>query len=145
MSGDASHLTLANNDSGKFECRWVYMKANSKSNCVFTQGLDLVYLPVAHGEGKVVADVAILPGLNVPLFYTDEAGNTDAGYPANPNGSMNDIAGVCDDSGRVFGLMPHPERHVLGTQHPRWTRLGVKKHGDGYRFFQNAVEWAKKL
>jgi phosphoribosylformylglycinamidine synthase I len=145
MSGDASHLTLANNDSGKFECRWVYMKANPKSNCVFTQGLDLIYLPVAHGEGKVVIDDAILPKLNVPLFYSDESGNTGVGYPANPNGSMNNIAGVCDDSGRVFGLMPHPERHVRGTQHPRWTRLGARKYGDGFCFFQNAVEWAKKL
>jgi len=144
-TGDASQLTLANNDSGKFECRWIYMKANPKSNCVFTQGLDRIYLPVAHGEGKVVTNEAILSRLNVPLFYTDGAGNTGTGYPANPNGSMNDIAGVCDDSGRVFGLMPHPERHVFGTQHPQWTRLGAKKYGDGFRFFQNAVDWAKRL
>ncbi len=145
MSGDISLLTLANNDSGKFECRWVYMKTNPNSNCIFTQGIDQLYLPVAHGEGKVVATTNILPKLNVALFYTDESGNTGAGYPANPNGSMNDIAGVCDDTGRVFGLMPHPERHILGTQHPRWTRVGVKKYGDGFRFFQNAVEWAEKL
>jgi phosphoribosylformylglycinamidine synthase I len=145
VSGDVSHLTLANNDSGKFECRWVYMKANRESNCVFTQGIDLLYLPVANGEGKVVADATALPKLNIPLFYTDKSGKTNAGYPANPNGSMNDIAGVCDDSGRVFGLMPHPERHITGTQHPQWTRFGAKKHGDGFRVFQNAVEWSKKL
>jgi phosphoribosylformylglycinamidine synthase len=145
VSGDASKMTLANNDSGRFECRWVHMKVNPASNCIFTRGLDYIYLPVAHGEGKVVADPAVLSTLNVPLFYTDAAGNTGAGYPANPNGSMNDIAGVCDESGRVFGLMPHPERHVVGTQHPKWTRLGAKKYGDGFRFFQNAVEWAKKL
>jgi phosphoribosylformylglycinamidine synthase subunit PurQ / glutaminase len=145
LTGDASLLTLANNDSGKFECRWVYMRANRKSNCIFTRGIDRLFLPVAHGEGKVVVTAVVLPSLNIPLFYTDASGNTGAGYPSNPNGSMNDIAGVCDDTGRVFGLMPHPERHVLGTQHPQWTRLGVKKHGDGFRFFQNAVEWAEKL
>jgi phosphoribosylformylglycinamidine synthase len=143
--GGSSQLTLANNDSGKFECRWVHMAANKKSNCVFTRGIDSLYLPVAHGEGKLVADPAILPKLNVALYYTDETGNTGAGYPYNPNGSMNNIAGICDSSGRVFGLMPHPERHVRGTQHPRWTRLGAKKHGDGFRIFQNAVEWAKGL
>jgi len=143
--GDASHFTLTNNDSGKFECRWVYMKANKKSNCVFTQGLDLICLPVAHGEGKVAADNATLPTLNIALFYTDELGHTGAGYPANPNGSTNDIAGVCDASGRVFGLMPHPERHIRGTQHPQWTSLGAKPRGDGFKFFENAVEWAKRL
>jgi phosphoribosylformylglycinamidine synthase len=144
-NGSSSQLTLANNDSGKFECRWVYMAANKQSNCVFTKGIDSLYLPVAHGEGKLVADPALLPRLNVALYYADETGNTSAGYPYNPNGSMNNIAGICDSSGRVFGLMPHPERHIRGTQHPQWTRLGAKKYGDGFRIFQNAVEWAKGL
>lgn len=143
--GDASHLTLAANDSGRFECRWVHMRANSESNCVFTRGVDEIFLPVAHGEGKVVMDEDLLAGLNVALFYTDELGHTGAGYPANPNGSMNDIAGICDASGRVFGLMPHPERHIRGTQHPQWTRLGAQPRGDGFRIFENAVEWAKRL
>ena len=145
VNGSSSQLTLANNDSGKFECRWVYMVANKQSNCVFTKGIDSLYLPVAHGEGKLVADPAILPRLNVALYYTDEAGNTSAGYPHNPNGSMNNIAGICDSSGRVFGLMPHPERHVRGTQHPQWTRLGARPYGDGFQIFQNAVAWAKRL
>jgi phosphoribosylformylglycinamidine synthase len=145
VNGSSSQLTLANNDSGKFECRWVYMVANKQSNCVFTKGIDSLYLPVAHGEGKLVADPAILPRLNVALYYTDEAGNTSAGYPHNPNGSMNNIAGICDSSGRVFGLMPHPERHVRGTQHPQWTRLGARPYGDGFPIFQNAVAWAKRL
>jgi phosphoribosylformylglycinamidine synthase I len=145
VNGSSSQLTLANNDSGKFECRWVYMAANKQSNCVFTKGIDSLYLPVAHGEGKLVADPAILPKLNVALYYTDETGNTSAGYPYNPNGSMNNIAGICDSSGRVFGLMPHPERHVRGTQHPQWMRLGAKQYGDGFRVFQNAVAWAKGL
>jgi phosphoribosylformylglycinamidine synthase I len=145
QSGDSSHVTLANNDSGRFECRWVHMKANNKSNCVFTQGMDTIYLPVAHGEGKLVADKATLSKLNSALFYTGAEGNTGAGYPDNPNGSMNDIAGVADRSGRVFGLMPHPERHILGTQHPQWTRFGAKAEGDGLRFFRNAVDWARRL
>ena len=145
LNGDASHLTLTNNDSGKFECRWVFMRANKASNCVFTQGMDIVYLPVAHGEGKLVADAATLSGLNIALVYTDEKGNSSSGYPANPNGSMNDIAGISDSSGRIFGLMPHPERHISGTQHPQWTRSGAKAEGDGFRFFKNSVDWAKRL
>ena len=71
----APPLTLANNDSGRFECRWVYMLANKKSPCVFTQGIDSIYLPVAHGEGKVVTDMRGLRELNAVLYYTDEAGN----------------------------------------------------------------------
>ncbi|MBI4285003.1 MAG: phosphoribosylformylglycinamidine synthase I [Chloroflexi bacterium] len=137
-------LTLANNDSGKFECRWVYLAANKESACVFTKGIERMFLPVAHGEGKVVADPAIMPKLNVVLYYTDEEGNR-AGYPHNPNGSVDNIAGVCDTSGRVFALMPHPERHIRPTQHPRWTRDAAKGHGDGFRVFQNAVAWVRSL
>ena len=144
-SGGPPKLTLAANDSGKFECRWVYMKVNKQSPCVFTRGIETVYLPVAHGEGKLVTLTGTLSNENIALFYSDEQGNTGAGYPFNPNGSENDIAGVCDASGRVFGLMPHPERHVRGTQHPQWTRMGAKEYGDGFRIFQNAVEWSKNL
>jgi len=138
-------ITLAGNDSGKFECRWVHMEVNRESPCVFTRGMDHIYLPVAHGEGKVVADPAILPRLNVVLRYSDESGDCRAGYPHNPNGSVDNIAAICDSSGRVFALMPHPERHVRGTQHPRWTRLGAKEHGDGFPIFRNAVNWAENL
>jgi phosphoribosylformylglycinamidine synthase subunit PurQ / glutaminase len=145
VSGDTSHVTLSNNDSGRFECRWIYMRANKASNCVFTQGMDIIYLPVANGEGKVVADKQTLPKLNVALVYTDSKGNPNPGYPGNPNGSMNDIAGITDSTGRVFGLMPHPERHIIGTHHPQWTRTGAKAEGDGLLFFKNAVDWAKKL
>jgi phosphoribosylformylglycinamidine synthase I len=145
LDSDATRITLTNNDSGKFECRWIYMRANKASNCVFTRGMDIIYLPVAHGEGKLIADAAILPKLNIALIYTDAQGNTNPGYPANPNGSMDDIAGIADDSGRIFGLMPHPERHIRGTQHPRWTRSGAKLEGNGFLFFKNAVDWAKKL
>ncbi len=143
--GGSSQLTLAANDSGKFECRWVHLGVNPESPCVFTRGIEKMYLPVAHGEGKVVVNPDILPRLNVTLYYTDKQGNQSAGYPDNPNGSIANIAGICDASGRVFALMPHPERHIRGTQHPQWTRLGAKKHGDGFQIFANAVDWVKKL
>jgi phosphoribosylformylglycinamidine synthase I len=138
-------VTLTNNDSGKFECRWVYLVANRDSPCVFTRGMYRLYLPVAHGEGKFIADPEVMPQLNPALYYVDEDGDTSAGYPHNPNGSMNNIAGICDKSGRIFALMPHPERHIRGTQHPRWTRLGAKEYGDGFQIFLNAVRWAEGL
>ncbi|MEE8194394.1 MAG: phosphoribosylformylglycinamidine synthase I [Dehalococcoidales bacterium] len=138
-------LTLTTNDSGRFECRWVYLSVNRKSRCVFTRGIERLYLPVAHGEGKVVADAEALASLDVALYYTDEHGNSQAGYPHNPNGSAKNIAGICDSSGRIFVLMPHPERHIRGSQHPRWTGQGVEKRGDGFQIFANAVKWAKSL
>ncbi len=145
-SGEGSpRMTLAANDSGKFECRWIQMVVNKTNPCVFTRGIDRLYLPVAHGEGKVVVVPEVLPRLNVVLRYIDEQGDDEAGYPHNPNGSADNIAGICDASGRIFALMPHPERHVRGTQHPRWTRQGAKEDGDGFQIFVNAVKWAKSL
>jgi len=140
-----SQITLATNDSGKFECRWVYLSVNQDSPCVFTRGIDRMYLPVAHGEGKFVADPDVLPGLNVAVYYTDEKGRRGTGYPDNPNGSVEDIAGICDSSGRIFALMPHPERYIRGSQHPRWTRLGAGEYGDGFQVFVNAVRWVQGL
>lgn len=145
QNGKEPKVTLAANDSGRFECRWVYLTVNQESPCLFTQGISRLYLPVANGEGKVVTTAEALADLNIVLFYTDEDGNTNAGYPHNPSGSVDDIAGICDNSGRIFALMPHPERHIRGTQHPRWTREGVREHSDGFKVFQNAVSWAKKL
>jgi phosphoribosylformylglycinamidine synthase len=74
------------------------------------------------------------------MRYADERGQP-ADYPANPNGSQDDVAGICDATGRVLGLMPHPERHVLGTQHPKWTRDGLRPEGDGLQLFRNAVDF----
>ncbi len=146
LSDDGSQVsTLVANDSGKFECRWVYLGVNKQSPCVFTRDMESLYLPVAHAEGKFVTLVDDLSGLNIVLRYTDESGNPEAGYPYNPNGSVGNIAGICDKSGRIFGLMPHPERHIRGTQHPRWTRNDAREHGDGFRIFLNAIGWAKKL
>ena len=138
-------LTLDTNDSGRFECRWVYLSTNNKSLCIFTKGIEHLYLPVAHGEGKVVADVEVLTGLDIALYYTDEHGNRQAGYPYNPNGSMENIAGICDSTGRIFALMPHPERHIRSSQHPRWSSRGAGNRGDGFRIFRNALEWVKGL
>jgi phosphoribosylformylglycinamidine synthase len=143
VDGDR-RLTLAGNDSNRFECRWVYLKVNEESPCVFTRGLSAIYLPVAHGEGKVVTDTEALGKLNVVVRYADESGNVRAGYPCNPNGSLDNIAGICDASGRIFGLMPHPERFIRWAQHPRWTREPLREHGDGFNIFRNGVEWVKR-
>jgi phosphoribosylformylglycinamidine synthase I len=141
---DASQqLTLANNDSGRFECRWVYLSVDKKSPCVFTRGISSLYLPVAHGEGKVMAEPKVLRGLNVVLRYADKEGNIRAAYPDNPNGSAESIAGICDSSGRIFALMPHPERFLRWTQHPRWFREKNREWGDGFGIFKNAVEWVE--
>jgi phosphoribosylformylglycinamidine synthase len=146
LMGENSHpLTLASNDSGKFECRWVYLRVNETSPCIFTQGISTMYLPVAHGEGKVVAEPRIVKELNVVLYYADETGDIQVGYPYNPNGSVDNISGICDASGRIFALMPHPERFVRWTQHPRWTREPLRKYGDGLQIFLNAVKWAKTI
>ena len=142
-NGGSPPLTVVANDSGKFECRWVYLRVNKDSPCLFTKGIDSMYLPVAHAEGKVVADPGVLPELNVVVYYADEQGDNKAGYPYNPNGSVGNIAGICDASGRIFALMPHPERYIRGTQHPRWTKQGAREHGDGFQVFLNAVKWAK--
>ena len=138
-------VTLAANDSGKFECRWVYLQINEDSPCVFTRGMRSLYIPVNHGEGKLVAEPGILDKLNAVLYYADENGNTEAGYPYNPNGSLCNIAGICDASGRIFALMPHPERFIRWTQHPRWTRETPRNVGDGLQIFLNAVAWAKGI
>jgi phosphoribosylformylglycinamidine synthase I len=141
----AQPVTLTNNDSGKFECRWVYLKANEKSPCIFTKSIKCVYVPIAHGEGKLVAEPGMTEKLNIALQYVDEKGKTGAGYPYNPNGSVNDIAGICDASGRIFGMMPHPEDFIRWTQHPRWTREKPREDLLGLQIFTNAVTWVRGI
>lgn len=139
--------TLITNDSGKFECRWVSLKVE-QSNCVFTQGLadQSLMLPVAHAEGKFFAHEAELKQLEennlIALRYAQDDSATQQ-YPANPNGSLHAIAGICDVSGRVFGLMPHPERFVYDYQYPLRTRQKVDPMGR--MIFSNAVNYAKQL
>lgn len=138
----APKLTLASNDSNRFECRWVYLTVNPESDCIFTRGITEMYLPVAHAEGKLVTESGSAEGLNAVLRYTDEMGNATPGYPYNPNGAAGDIAGIADETGRIFALMPHPERYIRRTQHPRWTRGEGADPGDGFKVFTNAVKWA---
>jgi phosphoribosylformylglycinamidine synthase I len=145
LEGKNHPLTLTSNDSGKFECRWVYLKVDESSPCVFTRGIKSMYLPIAHGEGKLVAEPEILDKLLPVVYYSDASGNTGAGYPYNPNGSLRDIAGICDTTGRIFALMPHPERFIRWTQHPRWTREKPRDAGDGLQVFINAVDWARTI
>jgi phosphoribosylformylglycinamidine synthase len=158
--------TLCWNDSGKFEDRWVNLRCE-ESKCVFFAGIKKLYLPVAHAEGKfVVRDDETLQRLaaarQLPLRYergrepfsgdekSMEVDNRwrrpktapDPVYPENPNGSQANVAGVCDETGRVCGLMPHPERHIEPTQHPRWTRIpSLPAEGDGLAVFRNAVRY----
>ena len=145
--------TLTWNESGKFEDRWVHVET-SGAKSVFFAGIESMYLPVAHAEGKFVPrDERVLGSLDaggqLVLRYRDGAARrlgAAAGavpYPDNPNGSVADVAGVCDSTGRVCGLMPHPERHIDPTQHPRWTRGPRAAVGDGLRVFQNAVGYFK--
>jgi phosphoribosylformylglycinamidine synthase I len=141
---DGPVATLAHNACGRFEDRWIYLQAESR-RCRFLTGYHRLHLPVAHGEGRfVVREQWMLQGLEQAgqrvLRYVDAEGHP-GGYPVNPNGSQADVAGICDPTGRVLGLMPHPERHVLPTQHPRWTREGLASEGDGLRLFRNAVEF----
>jgi phosphoribosylformylglycinamidine synthase len=148
---DEPIATLTLNDRGKFEDRWVHLVVAS-DKCVFLRGIEQMYLPIAHAEGKFVArDEATLDRLEqagqLALRYAPPpesvtaAGEEGVGllpYPSNPNGAQRNVAGVCDETGRVFGLMPHPERHIDPTQHPRWTRQ-MPQRGEGLAVFENAV------
>ena len=139
--------TLTFNDSHKFEDRWTYLKAPENA-CVLADGGERLYLPVAHAEGKfVVEDQSVLEQMRangqIVYRYTDGDG-TAAGYPWNPNGSVDNIAGVCDPSGRILGMMPHPERHSLPVHDPRWPRDGLKDEGEGLRIFRRAVEFVRQ-
>ena len=155
-------VTLTFNGRGHFECRWVRLRANPASPCLFTRGLSMdILCPVAHGEGRLaVPDEAARAALwetnQAALQYVavaDPAQRDDAasmvavaetaGYPANPNGSVDDLAGICNAAGNVFGLMPHPEDHILAQQHPRWTRGAGG--GLGLPLFENGVAAAARF
>jgi phosphoribosylformylglycinamidine synthase I len=147
-------VTLAANDSNRYEDRWVYLRRVG-DKCIWTKGVDRIYQPVAHGEGKFFAAPEILAALDqndqVGFRYaTEEFQDAEGVFPANPNGSLRDIAGICDPTGRIYGMMPHPERFLHFTNHPRWTRLKdqlkregkpIPEAGDGLRIFQNGVNY----
>jgi len=140
-------VTITYNDSGKFEDRWVYLSPQT-NRCVFIEADRQIYLPVAHGEGKVVTkDEQTLERLRnggyIAFKYVDKDGR-EGGYPINPNGSVDSIAGLTDRTGRVLGLMPHPERYIRRTQHPHWTRLDGNGDCDGITIFKNAVHYIQQ-
>ena len=143
---------LAHNDSGVFRDEWITMKANPKCPCIFTKGIDRIRMPIRHGEGKFVASPEMIEKIEqenlVALRYTDAEGNKPQGFPDNPNGSIHDIAGICDPTGRVFGLMPHPEAFLSPYNAPDWQKqklLGkLPEKGEGMILFTNATEYVKK-
>ena len=139
----AGHATLTFNDSGHFESRWVRL-APTPGRSPFLADAEPIELPVAHGEGKFLLGggtslAALEAAGQVVLRYVDHEARPTQVYPANPNGSPGAVAGICDPTGRVFGLMPHPERFLDPLHHPRWTRRGPCREGDGLRIFRNAV------
>ncbi len=148
LSNGKQLATLANNDSGKFEDRWIYLKPISQK-CIFTRRMEkLAYYPIAHAEGKFIPkDELVLQQLKtndqIVFQYVNSNGELD-GYPWNPNGSIENIAGICDSTGRIFGLMPHPERHFHPTHHPRWAREGLKAEADGVKIFKNAIAYIRE-
>ncbi len=148
-------VALIHNDCGSFRDQWVHLAANSSSPCVFTRGIGRIELPIRHGEGKFYAEESVIRRLvaqnQVILQYaTAEGPVADGAFPENPNGSIGDIAGICDPTGRIAGMMPHPEAFNHWTNHPDWTyrkevcrRMGkdLPPQGDGIRFFRNATEF----
>ncbi len=153
LGGDyhTQSATLTFNDGGRFEDRWCYLKVDQDSPCVFTRGLRGLYLPVRHGEGKfVVENDTVLQQIEAQhlavVKYCDAEYRLPAmDYPLNPNGSMAAIAGVCDETGRLFGLMPHPEAYLHRTHHPRWTREpDLPEEGMGLWLYDNAIKYIRE-
>jgi hypothetical protein len=143
-AGQAPPVTLTRNASNRFECRWVWLEPNPESPCIFTAGLrERVHCPAAHGEGRFVPrDDAVLAQLVseqlIAVTHTTADGG-EPGYPGDPNGSIADVAGICNAQGNVFGLMPHPEDQIAPQQHPRYHRgergnLGLVLFGQGMRY-----------
>jgi phosphoribosylformylglycinamidine synthase I len=152
-------VAITYNDSGNFIDAWVNLKINNQSPCIFTKGISYIELPVRHGEGKFYASEEDIQHLfeesQVVMQYADESGDVaNRKWPKNPNGSLKDIAGICDPTGKIFGLMPHPEAFHHFTNHPDWTRkkeLLTRKgkgidveEGDGIQIFKNAVEYCRE-
>jgi len=144
------YVSLAHNDSGRFEDRWVTCKVPPCSSCIFTRGIDRIELPVRHGEGKFVTidrssrNRLVTDGLIALQYISPVTGEPTQDYPCNPNGSELAIAGICDTTGRLMGLMPHPEAFHHRTNHPRWTREVLPEEGAGLAFFRNAMDYLRK-
>ena len=152
-------VALTYNDCGNFRDDWVHLQIDSDSPCIFTRGMTSVELPIRHGEGKVVAEADVISRLRetrqvVCRYALPEGSPANGRFPENPNGSMDDIAGICDPTGRIFGLMPHPEAFNHPTNHPHWceAKALARKPGEGVdtlppasglRIFQNAVDYIR--
>jgi len=139
--------TLTHNDSGHFECRWTHMKTEPSKAAYFNDLSIPLFVSINHGEGKFYAKKDILDKIekdNLVVFrYTDERGNVTMDYPDNPNGAINSIAGITDMTGRILGLMPHPEKYMDQTQHPNWRKEKIARpHGE--LFFERIVEYVKQ-
>jgi phosphoribosylformylglycinamidine synthase len=145
---------LMQNENNRYTCRWVNMNVES-NKCVWTKGIKTLFVPIAHGEGNFYMPEKELKALQkkdqVVFRYTKEDGSPAGGqYPYNPNGALLDIAGICDGSGRVLGLMPHPERHLFFHNRPDFTLLkekylregeAIPQEGEGGKLFENAVQY----
>ena len=145
-------ISLMQNDCGRFQNYWVTLGFDPKSPCIFTRGLDRLDLPIRHGEGKVFTpDKALFERIRqqgcIPCRYLDDRGQSARKPPANPNGSLDAAAGLCDPSGRVFGLMPHPEAYLFPENHPQWDRQKTQgtlpETGGGLALFKNAVDYLR--
>ena len=142
-------FALTGNQSNHYECRWVTLRSEACA-CPWLSEGEVWPTPVAHAEGRFcVSDEAALARLErngqIALRYVNPDGSAcDGAYPANPNGAVSDIAGICDPTGRVLGLMPHPERNLTPWNHPRWTRLGPRSEGEGLGFYRRMVEVARE-
>lgn len=147
--GTEAPATLAWNRQARFEDRWVHLKSEG-DHCPFLRGIDQLFLPMAHAEGRfVIRDETARGVLNerrqLCLRYSEADGTSGSEvlpFPVNPNGAEENVAGICDASGRILGLMPHPERYLDPTQHPSWTReKELPETGQGLAIFQNAVDF----
>jgi phosphoribosylformylglycinamidine synthase len=155
---ETRQVALTFNDCGNFRDDWVTLLGNTGSPCVFTRGIVRLELPIRHGEGKFFASPDVIRRLidqrQVVLQYAMPTGKAAKGqFPHNPNGSVHDIAGICDPTGRIFGLMPHPEAFNHWTNHPdwTWTKARLKRRGEsikveptpGVKLFKNAVDYIR--
>ncbi|MBU0756530.1 MAG: phosphoribosylformylglycinamidine synthase subunit PurQ [Nanoarchaeota archaeon] len=156
---EEQNCTLTLNDSGRYEDRWVKLKINEKSPCIATKGMKYLNIPVRHGEGKLICENdKVLNRImdnnhHIAQYIDHRSDEMTMKYPLNPNGAVNAIAGLCDETGRIFGMMPHPEAYLLFLNNPQWQRIRRERrdngeeipvYGEGLKIFKNIVEYLKK-
>lgn len=148
-----ARIALMQNDCGHFQNFWVNLKFADDSPCIFTEGLDTIPMPIRHGEGKIfTTDTSVIEQIEqlgcAAVRYVDDVGTPTQDFPANPNGSLNAIAGLCDPTGRIFGMMPHPEAYLFAENHPNWDKQKLDgtlpSRGMGLKLFENGVNYLKR-